>query len=165
MDWKGLVAKGAAIVGLCGVLAAPPAAKATQIGVGGALAFGDIGNDPLAGLQGGVYFGLPAVKRLSIGGDVTYYFVDYVTVLSIEPNIHFAVVRTPVLDVYPIAGLNAVYAHASAFGFSDTDIDIGLLAGVGATAKAGPLRPFAEAKLALHEDTYFALSGGLRFKF
>jgi hypothetical protein len=162
MSWT-LRISGAAIA--AGLLMAAPSAMATKVGAGAVLAVGEIGDEAILGLQGGVYAGLPTVKRLHIGGDVTYYLVDNFTLLTLEPNVHFDFVQMPVLDVYAIGGLNVVYARASLFGFTETEVDVGLLAGIGAEAKAGPLHPFVDLKVALHEDPYFAASGGLRLAF
>lgn len=143
-----------------------PSAQAAKIGAGLVLAtVPDGGRDAVGGFQGSVYFGLPAVERLSIGGDVSWFLVDGVTLFSVDPNVHVNLVQLAVLDVYPLAGLDVTYAHANVLGFTATDVDVGLLLGVGAEAKAGPLRPYVDAKIALHEDTYFAFSGGLRIAF
>jgi hypothetical protein len=146
-------------------LAVAPGAQAAKVGAGLVLAAGDIDDDAIGGFQAGAYFGIPAVERLSIGGDVTWFPVNGVTLLTFDPNVHFNLVQLPVLDVYPLAGLDIVYARASALGFSDTNVEVGLLVGAGAQAKAGQLRPFAEVKACIHGSTNVALSGGLRIAF
>ena len=148
-----------------GLLVAPRA-EAAKVGAGLVVAtVQDGGGDLVGGFQGSLYFGVPAVERLSIGGDVSWFLVDGVTLFAVDPNVHVNLVQLPVLDVYPLAGLNVLYAHANVLGYSATDVDVGLLLGVGAEAKAGPLRPYVDAKLALHADTYVAFSGGLRVAF
>ncbi|MEZ4237291.1 MAG: hypothetical protein R3F59_14300 [Myxococcota bacterium] len=158
----GRMALASAVVGL---MALSPAASASKIGAGAVLAAGDIYDDPVLGLQLGAYVGLPAVKRLAIGADATYYLVDYVTLITLEPNVHFDLVQTPVADVYAIGGANVVYAHADVFGYQETHVDVGLLLGAGAEVKAGPIHPFVDLKAALHGNPYFAASGGVRLAF
>ena len=142
-----------------------PQAEAAKVGGGLTLALGDIVDSAEIGIHGGAYFGIPSVERLSVGGDITYYFIDYATILSFEPNVRFAVVQNPGFNVYPLAGLNIVHARVNVLGFSGSDTDVGLLGGIGIEGKAGPLRPYGEAKLALHGNIYTTLNGGLRFKF
>jgi hypothetical protein len=163
MTWK----RRSAWVGLgcAALLAMSTEAQATKIGAGGVLATGDLGGKPLGGLQASAYFGFPSVERLSIGADVSWFAIKGATALAIDPNIHFNLIQLPVLDVYPIAGFNLLYMHANVLGISATEIDPGLLLGAGAEAKAGPLRPYAEAKVAIQDHNYLALSAGLRVKF
>lgn len=157
---------GLGLVGLGLGLAVAPQAEAAKIGAGLVMATAnEVGSDVIGGFQGSVYFGVPAVERLSIGGDVSWFLVDNVTLFAVDPNVHLNLVQLPVLDVYPLAGVNVLYAHADVLGFEATDVDVGLLLGVGAEAKLGPLRPYADLKVAIHEDTYLALSGGLRIAF
>jgi hypothetical protein len=142
-------------------LAVAPGAEAAKIGAGLVAAGGDLAGNPVGGFQVGAYFGIPAVERLSIGADVSWFAVRGATLFAVDPNIHLNLVQLPILDVYPLAGLDVLYAGAAGYD----DVAIGLLVGAGAEVKAGPLRPYVDLKAAIHEDTYVALSGGLRVKF
>lgn len=150
-----------------------------QIYLGPALLYGTNINEP--GLQVSGYIPIPQVKKLSVGGDLSFYFphsynsmvlaYNYSykeTFWEINANAHYLFYDEKGLSAYGIGGLGVTTYHVkvtyTGYSGSSSTSKLGLNLGVGGTKSMSFGKIFAEVKYVVTSDLgHFTIGAGVRF--
>jgi hypothetical protein len=112
------------------------------------------------GIEGRGVFNLASAPNLAIAPDIQYFFVENITIIAIDPNVHYNFTNfRGGGGLYGLAGLNILIASAS--GASDTDLGINL--GAGVMGDLGGITGYGDLKLVLGNGTGVVISAGLLF--
>lgn len=160
------------------VLLLPASASAQRSVIGGGVVYTDL--EPFdAGLQVNGYLALPAVRRLSVGGDATYYLPPSWSeqlggtimesdgnLLAFNANVRYHLVAAAPLHIYALSGLNIarwnVSASAAGTGEAGSATELGLNLGGGIELGIGFGRLYGEAKLVTGELDRLVAAVGIR---
>ncbi len=128
------------------------------------------------GIQVNGYYALPAVDKLSVGGDLSFYFPHKTGVVKnsmweLNINGHYSFYNQSKADVYGLAGLN-ITGWKSKYngnqyynGGSVSGSKGGLNIGGGAQAGVGFGKIFGEVKYVISDYDHVVFTAGVRLPF
>ncbi len=148
-----------------------------QLRLGGSLHYGS--EVDALGLQVNGYFPLTDVLegKLSVGGDLTYFFPktqeafgikSSVNYFSVNANGHYSIYESEPMSAYAVGGLNYTRVSVDVTGagtldrVSGSDAEMGLNLGVGGEYEVGFGHVFGELKYVLGSTDQIVLGAGVR---
>ncbi len=142
---------------IAGVLLGAASARA---GVDGDVRGGFNADTEDAFVGGGVLTNLGSTTRWFFNPNAEVAFSDDRDQLQLSGDVHYDFNVSPSMSYWLGAGPTLVHRDANR-GSDDTDLGVNLLAGVG--ARSGNVRPFAQGKVVLKDDSEAAVAVGIRF--
>ena len=111
-------------------------------------------------LGGGVLWDLGERGRWFANPNLEYVFVDNGDFFTVNGDVHYDFKADAPFAIWAGGGPAILFSDPDE-GDSETDFGVNLLAGIG--AKEGSIRPFAQVKLIVADDSQLVFAAGLRF--
>lgn len=109
---------------------------------------------------GGVLANLGDSHRWYLNPNAEYTFMDDGDQFSLNGDVHYDFGATP-KTTYWVGGGPTLVRRDNDFTGDETDLGVNLIAGMG--ARSGNIRPFAQGKVVLKDETEAAIAVGIRF--
>jgi hypothetical protein len=112
-------------------------------------------DDALIGAQ----FTFPITNSIEFYPSADIYFPNAGSLLGLSMDLKFGLATVQGPHFYLGGGLNVLHSSFRGEGHSDAGIDLMF----GIESRSGPVHPFGEGRVLIHDNTSFQLVGGLNF--
>ena len=110
---------------------------------------------------GGVLTGVGGSGRWFANPNAEVVFVDAGNQVNLSGDFHYDFIPSGPTDVWLGAGPTVIHRDRDAGASDDTDLGVSLIAGVG--ARSGAVRPFAQGRIIMADDSEAMVAFGIRF--
>ena len=112
-------------------------------------------DDALIGAQ----FTFPVTNSIEFYPSLDIYFPNEGSLLGLSMDLKFGLATVQGPHFYVGGGLNVLHSSFRGEGHSDAGLDLIF----GLESRSGPIHPFGEGRVLIHDNTSFQLVGGLNF--